>query len=98
MPVSCPRRSLCRSHKVGKFLHATPGHLVLGLGIFQQLVTEMNSSSNSRSLTQHRKVAGSFRDVCLYQIFKIALQTLQQLHVHAIPASEQVCRPCPATW
>lgn len=75
-------------HEVGRFLHATPGHLVLGLQLLEALVTEMNSTANTRSLTQHRKIAGSFRDVCLYQIFKMSLQTLQQLQTHAIPASE----------
>ena len=33
--------------------------LVLGLQIVQHLVTEMNSTTNTRSLTQHRKVAPS---------------------------------------
>ena len=78
--------------QVSTFLHATPGHLVLGLQIFQTLVTEMNSSSNTRSLTQHRKIAGAFRDTCLHKIFTIALETLQQLQIHAIPAAEQVRR------
>ena len=30
-------------------------------------VSEMNGSANTRSLTQHRKVAGSFRDLSLLQ-------------------------------
>ena len=73
--------------EVSRFLQATPAHVILGLQILQQLVTEMNSSSNTRSLATHRKVAGSFRDGCLYQIFKIALETLQRLHAGAMPAS-----------
>jgi len=75
--------------EVSKFLHATSGHLVLGLQLLQQLVLEMNLSVNSRSLTQQRKVSASFRDGCLYQILQIALRTLQQLGARAIPASEQ---------
>ena len=63
-------------HEVAKFLQATPSHLVLGLQMLHQLVTEMNSAANTRSLAQHRKVAGSFRDACLFAIFKISLETL----------------------
>jgi exportin-7 len=75
-------------HEVSKFLQATPSHLALGLHILNQLVTEMNSSANTRSLAQHRKVAGSFRDVCLYQIFKVSLETLQRVQSRAIAAAE----------
>mmetsp|Transcript_7505 Transcript_7505/g.12746 ORF Transcript_7505/g.12746 Transcript_7505/m.12746 type:complete len:1077 (-) Transcript_7505:234-3464(-) len=74
--------------EVSKFLHATAGHLILGLELLQQLVGEMNTSANARSLTQQRKVSASFRDTCLFQIFQIALRTLQQLSTHAIPASD----------
>ena len=123
--------------QASKFLHASPAHLVLGLQMLQQLVAEMNSSSNTRSLAQHRKVskvpvldrtgrtpltrvlgrwhvrgrsppliapptpsrgvalccmqvAGSFRDGCLYSIFKVGQETLQQLQAQAIHATEQV--------
>ena len=75
-------------HEVAKFLQATPSHLVLGLQMLHQLVTEMNSAANTRSLAQHRKVAGSFRDACLFAIFKISLETLQRLHARQLPASE----------
>jgi len=76
--------------EVSKFLHATTGHLVLGLQLLQQLVGEMNMSANARSLTQQRKVSASFRDSCLFQILQIALRTLQQLSARAIPASEEL--------
>ena len=75
-------------HEVGQFLRATPSHLVLGLQILHQLVVEMNTVSNTRSLAQHRKVAGSFRDGCLYQVYKISLETLQRLKSGQIPASD----------
>lgn len=74
--------------EVSRFLHATPAHLIIGLQILQALVTEVNSASNSRSLALHRKVAGAFRDCCLYQIFKLSLETLQRLQARAIPATE----------
>ena len=43
-------------HEAAKFLQATAGHLILGLQMLHQLVTEMNAVSNTRSLAQHRKV------------------------------------------
>lgn len=73
--------------EVSKFLHATPLHLVLALQLLHQLVTEMNGSANTRSLTHHRKVAGSFRDLSLLPILQIALTTLQQLKAGAVQAS-----------
>ena len=66
-------------HEVAKFLQATPSHLVLGLQILHALVGEMNTVANTRSLAQHRKVAGSFRDVCLYPVFEISIETLTRL-------------------
>ena len=43
--------------QVSRFLHATTGHVMLGLQLLQQLVSEMNNSSDSKSLMQQRKVA-----------------------------------------
>ena len=72
---------------MSKFLHATPSHLVLGLQLLATLVTEMNGSANTRSLTQHRKVAGSFRDLALLSILQLGLTTLQQLQTGALAAT-----------
>ena len=41
------------------------GHYLLGLRILNMLVTEMNLPTPGRTLTQHRKVAVSFRDQVL---------------------------------
>ena len=57
--------------------------------ILHQMVTEMNAVSNARSLAQHRKVAGSFRDGCLHQIFKISLDTLSRLQTNQIACSDE---------
>ena len=38
------------------------GHYLLGLRILNVLVTEMNQPTPGRTLTQHRKIAVSFRD------------------------------------
>ena len=56
-------------------------HCVIGVQILHQLVTEMNQAESMRSLTKHRKVAGSFRDESLYDIFTLSCTLLQQINV-----------------
>ncbi|KAL4534670.1 hypothetical protein Ndes2526A_g05549 [Nannochloris sp. 'desiccata'] len=58
---------------------ASQQHYLLGLKLLQMTVSEMNSPTPGRTLTQHRKVAVSFRDQCLYQAFQLALVALQHL-------------------
>lgn len=65
--------------ELGKFLAASPAHVILGLQLLEQIVTSMNSSGNMRSLTQHRKVAGNFRDNSLFEIMQVALHTIRKL-------------------
>jgi exportin-7 len=67
------------TEEVSQFLHATPKHCVIGLGILTQLVSEMNLPAAGRSLTQHRKTASSFRDLALLQIFQVSISTLRSL-------------------
>lgn len=55
------------------------GHYFLGLKILNMLVQEMNQPTPNRTLTQHRKVAVSFRDQSLFQVFQVALMALRQL-------------------
>jgi exportin-7 len=43
------------------------------------LVGEMNAPTPGRSLTQHRKIACSFRDQALFKVFSIALASLKHL-------------------
>eukprot|EP00951_Prasinocladus_malaysianus_P012229 scaffold91009_cov49-Prasinocladus_malaysianus.AAC.3 len=43
------------------------------------LVTECNQPTPGRTLTQHRKIAVSFRDLALYKIFQMSLIALRQL-------------------
>ena len=54
---------------------------MIGVQILHQLVTEMNQVESMRSLTKHRKVAGSFRDESLYDIFTLSCTLLQQINV-----------------
>jgi exportin-7 len=65
--------------EVDKFLHANVEYCIVGLRILNQLVDELNLPTSGRTLTLHRKTAVSFRDLCLFRIFQIALSTLQQV-------------------
>ncbi|KAG9129345.1 hypothetical protein Leryth_016632, partial [Lithospermum erythrorhizon] len=58
---------------------ATSGHYAIGLKILNQLVSEMNQSSPGLPSTRHRRVACSFRDQSLFQIFQISRTSLGQL-------------------
>ena len=57
-------------------------HCEAGVQILLQLVTEMNQIESMRSLTKHRKVASSFRDESLYNIFTLSGTLLRQINVH----------------
>lgn len=55
-------------------------HYMLGLKILNMLVTECNQPTPGRTLTQHRKIAVSFRDLALFKIFQMSLIALRQLY------------------
>uniref|UniRef100_A0A0D9UZP0 Importin N-terminal domain-containing protein n=1 Tax=Leersia perrieri TaxID=77586 RepID=A0A0D9UZP0_9ORYZ len=57
---------------------ASQDHYFIGLKILNNLVTEMNQA-NAMPLTLHRKIACSFKDQYLLQIFQISLTSLHQL-------------------
>eukprot|EP00877_Chromochloris_zofingiensis_P005215 jgi/Chrzof1/14695/Cz09g12110.t1 len=57
----------------------SPGHYLLGLKILNMLVTEMNTATPGRTLTQHRKIAVSFRDLALLKVFQVSLLALKHL-------------------
>ncbi|CAL1377134.1 unnamed protein product [Linum trigynum] len=93
--ISSLIRLLCRLTKFGWFdddrfrelvtestsflSQATSDHYAIGLKILNQLVTEMNVSTSGLPSTHHRRVACSFRDQSLFQIFQISLTSLHQL-------------------
>lgn len=58
---------------------ASPDHYAIGLKILNQLVSEMNQPTQGVPSTNHRRVASSFRDQSLFQIFQISLTSLKQL-------------------
>lgn len=57
-------------------------HCVVGVQILHTLVVEMNQVESMRSLTNHRKVASSFKDESLYDIFTLSCTLLRQINVH----------------
>ncbi|GLT74542.1 hypothetical protein SLA2020_463300 [Shorea laevis] len=57
----------------------TSDHYAIGLRILNQLVSEMNQPNPGLPSTHHRRVACSFRDNLLLQIFQISLTSLNQL-------------------
>ncbi|XP_046373798.1 exportin-7-like isoform X2 [Haliotis cracherodii] len=63
---------------VGKFIQSgSTQHVMIGVQLLSQLVCEMNQSEASRSLTKHRKIASSFRDTQLFEIFQLACSLLR---------------------
>ena len=55
-------------------------HCMMGVQLLSQLVCEMNQISEadaSRSLTKHRKIASSFRDTQLFEIFQLSSTLLR---------------------
>ncbi|KAK6635129.1 Exportin 7 [Polyplax serrata] len=62
-----------------KFLQGSVEHCMIGVQLLSHLVCEMNQVSESdanRSLTKHRRIATSFRDLQLYEIFELSCSLL----------------------
>jgi exportin-7 len=66
-------------------VQATIYHCVIGVRILNELVSEMNYKNRNRTLTQQRKIAVSFRDHSLFQVFEVSLSLLNQLATRSIP-------------
>ncbi|KAE9603461.1 hypothetical protein Lalb_Chr11g0061181 [Lupinus albus] len=69
---------------------ATPGHYAIGLKILNQFISEMNQANAGLPATNHRRVACSFRDQSLFQIFQISLTSLSQLKTDAISQLQEL--------
>ncbi|CAG9836006.1 unnamed protein product [Diabrotica balteata] len=64
---------------IGKFLQGTAEYCMIGVQLLSQLTCEMNQISEveaNRSLTKHRKIASSFRDTQLFEIFRLSCTLL----------------------
>lgn len=76
--------------QVGKFLQHTPQHCAVGLQILSELVNEMNSSTiSAMTYLTHRRVAISFRERCLLQVFRLTLELMQKLKNDLAAATEE---------
>ncbi|OXU26700.1 hypothetical protein TSAR_005650 [Trichomalopsis sarcophagae] len=68
---------------VSKFLQGSVEHCMIGVQLLSQLTCEMNQISEAdanRSLTKHRKIASSFRDTQLFEIFRLSCSLLGTAH------------------
>ncbi|XP_046385116.1 exportin-7 isoform X2 [Ischnura elegans] len=64
---------------ITKFLQGSVEHCMIGVQLLSQLTCEMNQISEAdanRSLTKHRKIASSFRDTQLFEIFRLSCSLL----------------------
>uniref|UniRef100_A0A8D8RPF3 Exportin-7 n=2 Tax=Cacopsylla melanoneura TaxID=428564 RepID=A0A8D8RPF3_9HEMI len=64
---------------VSNFLQGSVEHCIIGVQILSQLTGEMNQISEAdaaRSLTKHRKIASSYRDIQLFDIFRLSCSLL----------------------
>ncbi|KAI9093648.1 hypothetical protein K1719_027097 [Acacia pycnantha] len=61
------------------FLSQAPHHYAIGLKILDQLISEINQPISRIPPTRQRRIAGSFKDQLLFQIFQISLTSLVQL-------------------
>ncbi|XP_054980732.1 ran-binding protein 17 [Sorex araneus] len=64
---------------VKKFLQGTMEHCVIGVIILSELTQEMNLVDYSRPSAKHRKIAASFRDSSLRDVFVLACSLLKEV-------------------
>ncbi|XP_035235887.1 exportin-7-like [Anguilla anguilla] len=63
---------------VTRFLQDSVEHCIIGVTILSQLTNEINQADASHPLTKHRKIASSFRDSSLFEIFTLSCNLLKQ--------------------
>ncbi|ROJ26379.1 Exportin-7 [Anabarilius grahami] len=63
---------------VTRFLQDSVEHCIIGVTILSQLTNEINQADSSHPLTKHRKIASSFRDSSLFDIFTLSCNLLKQ--------------------
>uniref|UniRef100_A0A803W8S8 Exportin 7 n=1 Tax=Ficedula albicollis TaxID=59894 RepID=A0A803W8S8_FICAL len=64
---------------VTRFLQDSVEHCIIGVTILSQLTNEINQADTSHPLTKHRKIASSFRDSSLFDIFTLSCSLLKQV-------------------
>ncbi|XP_064465819.1 exportin-7-B-like [Ornithodoros turicata] len=68
-------------HQVQSFLQGSVEYCMVGVQLLSQLTCEINhvtEAEANRSLTKQRKIASSFRDTQLYDIFQLACDLLRR--------------------
>ncbi|CAB3987622.1 exportin-7-like, partial, partial [Paramuricea clavata] len=75
--------------EIKEFLKGSVEYWIIGVQILSTTVCEMNQASSCRSLTKHRKIASSFRDVALYDIFILSCSLLKEAFEKHINLQEQ---------
>jgi len=101
--VALVRGTICRMTKFGwfdagdgmkrlveetsKMVQMTVAHSIIGLSLLIDCVSEMNHKNKNRTMTQHRKVAVSFRDHSLFSCFEVSLSMLHQVATRMIDLS-----------
>jgi len=63
--------------EISQFLQGGIEKCQCGVELFTKLVVDMNSLSNMKPMVRHWKIASSFKDHCLYEIFVISCNYLQ---------------------
>ncbi|NXF27730.1 XPO7 protein, partial [Rhodinocichla rosea] len=63
---------------VTRFLQDSVEHCIIGVTILSQLTNEINQADTTHPLTKHRKIASSFRDSSLFDIFTLSCSLLKQ--------------------
>uniref|UniRef100_A0AAR2KVF4 Importin N-terminal domain-containing protein n=1 Tax=Pygocentrus nattereri TaxID=42514 RepID=A0AAR2KVF4_PYGNA len=63
---------------VTRFLQDSVEHCIIGVTILSQLTNEINQADTTHPLTKHRKIASSFRDSSLFDIFTLSCNLLKQ--------------------
>ncbi|TRY65445.1 hypothetical protein DNTS_008775 [Danionella cerebrum] len=63
---------------VTRFLQDSVENCIIGVTILSQLTNEINQADSTHPLTKHRKIASSFRDSSLFDIFTLSCNLLKQ--------------------
>ncbi|XP_078405859.1 ran-binding protein 17-like [Cetorhinus maximus] len=74
---------------VTKFLQGSVEHCMIGVMILSELTQEMNMADSTRPLSKHRRIATSFRDVCLREIFTLACTLLREVLTKPLNLQDQ---------
>eukprot|EP00795_Rhopilema_esculentum_P012102 gene12102-2703_t len=64
---------------IGQFLQGSIEHCIIGIKILAEIVSLINQTESTLSISKYRKISASFRDAALYDIFTMCLTMLKQI-------------------